>query len=398
MPEVTRAVVTGLGLILPCGTGRAGADAVFRGESAVALLPDIDGIPDATGARLTGFVPPTGTERADRAIQFAVAAAEEAWAGAGLATPPADPGRVAVVFSLSKGCMEALASAAQGSAEVAWPDSAPDAAARWIARRLDARGPCPVPVTACASGGHAMVWGARMIERGAADIAIVGAAEAPLVPIVLGSYRRMGILATGGEPQTSVRPFSATRRGFALGEGAGALVIESAESAERRGARPLARLAGWACGAHASSLTDLEPDGRALTRLMEDAMDRAGLGPSSVDYVNAHGSATLSNDLAETRAIRSALGHAAEGVSVSATKGSHGHLLGAATAVETVLTVLAMERGEVPPTANLTDPDPAIDLDCTPLAARRRPTRNALKIASGFGGQSIAIALRALTP
>ncbi len=398
MPERMRALITGLGLVLPSGTGPGAADAVFRGESAVTFVPQIEGLPEATGAAATEFVPPAGTERADRAVQFAVAAAEGALADAELVVPPADPQRAAVIFSLSKGCLEGLSAAAAGRAGADWAEAAPDAAARWIARRIGFAGPCPAPVTACASGGHALVWGARLIERGAADVAVVGAAEAPLVPIVLGSYRRLGILATGTDPRTSVRPFSATRRGFALGEGAGALVLESPDSVRRRRARPLALLAGWACGAHAASLTDVEPDGRALARLMKDALDRAGLGPSLVDYVNAHGSATTSNDLAEARAIRLAFGRAAEGLSVSATKGAHGHLLGAATAVETVLTIMAMERGEVPPTANLTDPDPAIQLECTPLVARPRPIRNALKIASGFGGQAIALALRAAVP
>jgi len=408
------AVVTGLGLVLPYGVGLQAADAVFRGESAVACVTGIDGPAGATAAALAEFTPPDGTEEADRAVQFAVAAAEEAWLSAGLSrrdlrsADGIDPERVAVVLTLSKGGIFALArraglrrrldvaSGVAGGRDL-WFQAAPDVAARTVAGRLGIRGPVEAPVTACASGGHALLWGARLIERGVVDIALAGAAEASIHPLIIGSYRRMGVLAPAGDdPAASVRPFSSTRRGFAIGEGAGVVVLESAESAERRGARTLSRVSGWASGSHAASLTHVEADGTTLARLMQEALRRARVEPGAVDYVHAHGTATVPNDLAEARAIRRAL-RGAEGVSVSSTKGAHGHLLGAATAVETVLTILAMERQEVPPTANLTDPDPAIGLDCTPLRPRRRPIRHTLKIASGFGGQSLALCLSAAT-
>ncbi|MGB2975882.1 MAG: beta-ketoacyl-[acyl-carrier-protein] synthase family protein, partial [Phycisphaerae bacterium] len=250
------------------------------------------------------------------------------------------------------------------------------------------------PVTACASGGHALQWAVRLIERGAADLVLTGAAEASIHPLVLASYRRMGVLADArGDPPTSVRPFSLTRRGFAVGEGAAVLVVESEASARCRGAEVLARVVGSAGGAQATDLTDVEASGASLARLMQEAVRRAGLGASDVDFVHAHGTATPANDLAEAKAIRSAFGRHAGGLSVSSTKGSHGHLLGAAAAVEMVLTVLALRRQEVPATANLTDPDPAIGLDCTPLRARTRVLRYAMKISSGFGGQASAVCL-----
>jgi 3-oxoacyl-(acyl-carrier-protein) synthase len=270
----------------------------------------------------------------------------------------------------------------------------PDTAARAVAARLRVTGPVGSPVTACSSGGHAMAWGATMIRSGLVDMALVGAAEASLHPIVIGSYRRMGVLAAGGDdPAASVRPFSATRCGFAIGEGAAALVLESAASAARRGVRPIARLLGWASGCQVASLTAVEPDGATLAHVARLAMTRAGLSAEDLDMVHTHGTATVANDRAEARALHAVLGRAAGGVSVTSTKGSHGHLLGATTAVELALTVLAIERGEVPPTANLTDPDPEIDLDCTPLVARKRPVRYALKIASGFGGHVLAAVL-----
>ena len=391
-------LVTGLGLVLPHGVGIRAAGAVFEGRSAVRHLGDLPGLAGATGAALGSFTPPAGTEDLDRAIQFAVAAADEAWAGAGLASAGVDPARVAVVLSLSKGGIFALARQheRQGVEAEPWLAASPDAAARVVAARLGLRGPTCSPITACASGGHALVWAARLIERGAAEVAIVGAAEASLHPLILGSYRRMGVLAEArGNPAASVRPFSRTRRGFAVGEGAGVLVLESADSARRRGATVLARVAGWATGCHGGGLTRMEEGGESLARLAADAMARAGVAPSEVDYVSAHGTATPDNDLAEARAIRAAFGPAADAVSVSSTKGAHGHLLGAAAAVELVLAVLAMGRGEVPPTANLTDPDPAIALDCTPCAPRRRAIRCALKLASGFGGQAMAVCLAA---
>lgn len=407
MPDAV--AITGLGLVLPHGVGIESAQAVFEGRSAVRRLPPACGLPDVGGAPLIRFTPPAGTAACDRAVQFAVTAALEAWqrAGLGLSDSPA-PQRIATVISLSKGGVHALAlraglaAASPGQAgqggEAAPPLSGAtaDAAARAVAARLGTAGPVASPVTACASGGHALAWGAAMIRRGVADVALVGAAEASLHPIILGSYRRMGVLAPpGDDPAASVRPFSATRRGFAIGEGAGVLVLESAASARQRNVRPLAWVRGWASGGQATGLAEMEPGGETLARLIGDALRRGGLAPDDVDFVHAHGTATAVNDLAEARAIRAALGPAARRVSVASTKGTHGHLLGAAAAVELVLTVLAMQRGAVPPTANLTDPDPEIGLDCTPLVPRGRDIRCALKIASGFGGHMIAVALAA---
>ena len=389
-------VITGLGLVLPQGVGLASAEAVFRGRSAVVRLPDFPELPDATGAPVERFVPPAGTEESDRAVQFALAAADEAWAASGLAHGAIPPDRIATVVSLSKGGVLAMAEAClrrEGLATLL-DRASPAAAARAVAERLGAAGPVAAPVTACASGGHALAWAATLIDRGVVDAAIVGAAEASIHPLMLGSYRRMGVLAPpGDDPAASVRPFSATRGGFAIGEGAGMIVLEAEASADRRGATPLARLRGWACGAHASSLTDMEAGGASLARLIAEALRRSGTSPAEIDYVHAHGTATRRNDAAEAEAIRRALGEAADAVSVSSTKGAHGHLLGAATAAELVLTVLAIQRQTVPPTANLTDPDPDIRLDCTPQVARRRPVGVALKIASGFGGQMAAIVL-----
>jgi len=435
MADARGVVVTGVGLVLPTGVGLSAADPVFAGRSAVAYLNGSAALAGAIGAPVRGFVPTPGTEGHDRAVQMAVTAAEEAWRGArlGAERPAAD--RVAVLVSLSKGGIFALSRwagqggatgsvgarrvsapaahqpapghqrggygdpprssrdpASRAEAEIAWAD--PSAAGRLLAARFGLAGPVVTPVTACASGGHALAWAAGLLRRGTVDAALAGAAEASLHPLVLGGYRRMGVLADAGDdPAAAVRPFSATRRGFAVGEGAGVLVLESAASARRRGVQPLAHLAGWATGCHGAGLTDVDGSGAALGRLIRDALRRARTPIEAVDYVHAHGTATRVGDPAEARAIRAALGRAAEAVSVSSTKGSHGHLLGAAAAVETVLTVLAIGRSRVPPTANLTDPDPSIGLDCTPLRSRSRRVRRAVKIATGFGGQMAALVL-----
>jgi len=398
MPEERGVAITGLGLVLPQGVGLAAVEDVFAGRSAVRYLPEFADVPGATGAAVLDFVPPSGTADCDRAIQFAVAAADEAWNHAGLADAAPAADRVATVLSLSKGAIFSLAHQARcgGAGSDALLDVTPAAAARTVAARLGLTGPIAAPVTACASGGHALVLGAGLIRRGVVDAALVGAAEASLHPMILGSYRRMGVLAdAGADPATSVRPFSASRRGFAIGEGAGVLVLESTASAERRGAQRIALVRGWASGCQTAGLIDVETGGETLAHLLRLTLKRAGTPPEGVDYVHAHGTATVKGDAAEARAIRMALGKEADRVSVSSTKGSHGHLLGAATAVELVLTVLAIRRGIVPPTANLTDPDPEIGLDCTPLTARRRPIRRALKMAGGFGGQMLAVVLAA---
>jgi len=401
MADAPAIVVTGMGLVLPTGVGLPAADAVFAGDSAVRYLNGEAGFPSAIGAPVAGFAPPADTEGDDRATQMAMVAAEEAWRTAGLDRAALPPDRVAVVLSLSKGGVFALSRWAAGPAGPndsvgadAMARSDPSAAARRVASRFRLTGPVLAPVTACASGATALAWAAGLVRRGAVDAAVVGAAEASLHPLVLGCYRRMGVLAEpNGDPATSVRPFSATRRGFAIGEGAGVLVLERCDSAEARGAAPLALVRGWATGCHAAGLTDLEPGGETLAALIRSALRRSATPPDDVDLVHAHGTATPTNDVTEARAIRAALGPAGDAVSVCATKASHGHLLGAAAAVEAVLTVLAIRRGLVPPTVNLTDPDPAVGLDCTPLVARPRPIRCALKIASGFGGQMAAIVL-----
>lgn len=395
MAEVPCIGVTGMGLVLPTGVGLAGADAVFAGASAVRYLNGDAAFLLGTGAPAAGFVPLADTASEDRAAQMAVAAADEAWRHAALDRSPLPPDRVAVVISLSKGGVFAMCRWADRSGGAdAMVRSAPSAAGRLVAARFGLEGPVLAPVTACASGATALAWAAALVRRGTADAALVGAAEASLHPLVLGCYRRMGVLAPAdGDPGTSVRPFSATRRGFAIGEGAGVLVLESCASAARRGVRPLAVLRGWATGSHAAGLTDVEAGGATLACLIREALRRSGVPPEGVDLVHAHGTATRANDVTEARAIRAALGRAADGVSVCSTKGSHGHLLGAAAAVEAVLTVLAIQRSLVPPTVNLTDPDPGIGLDCTPLRARARPIGCALKIASGFGGQMAAIVL-----
>ncbi len=276
-------------------------------------------------------------------------------------------------------------------------DAAPHAPAAAVARHFGIRAPTIGIVGACATGTHAIIRAAQMIKDGQADLVLAGACEASIHPLCLAAFDRMGVLARCSQqdrPETACRPFDIDRTGFALGEGAGMLVLESACHASKRGARPLAAVAGWALAADPTGIADLDESGGALAGAILTALQGARLEVDRIDYINAHGTGTRSNDVAETRAIRRALGAAADTVAASAIKGSIGHLLGAAGAVETAVTVMAMRHGQVPPTVNLEHPDPLCDLDYVPGMARRRSIRHALKTSIGFGGHIGVIVLR----
>jgi 3-oxoacyl-(acyl-carrier-protein) synthase len=318
-------------------------------------------------------------------------------AGAGF-----DPDRAGVVIGMSKGDLgrlavmheRALSSASQAGAELAgWTTTWPDAVARWVAATWGFRGPCLAPVAACATGLIAALQGGALIRRGVADLVVVGAGDASLDPLVLGAFRRMGILARpGDDPGAAVRPWDKARSGFLVGEGAAVLVLERDDHARARGVAPYAELAGGASGGDAYHMTGLNPDPAGLAYVIGRALADAGLAAEEIDHVNVHGTATRANDPLECRALRCALGRQAERVACSASKSQIGHLLGAAGAAELALTCLAVHDGFVPPTRNLTDPDPACDLDGTPLVGRAREIRAALKLSIGFGGH-LAVAV-----
>jgi 3-oxoacyl-[acyl-carrier-protein] synthase II len=379
-----RVVVTGIGL--STGLGRDARETwknLKAGRHAFTVLDQ----PVAPGPVPYVGCPTLLNHRAPKAMLHL--AASEAYDDAGIAS--IDRNRAAVVVGMSKGDLGKLALLHH------WPHAWPNAVASELAACWDFRGPCLAPVAACATGLIAALQGAALIRRGVCDIAVVGAGDASLDRLVLGAFRRMGVLArVGDDPGRAVRPWDRGRSGFLVGEGAAVLVLERDDHARARGITPYAELAGGASGADAYHITDLNPDPAGLAHVIGRALANASLAAEEIDHVNVHGTATRSNDPLECRAIRRALGPQAERVACSANKSQIGHLLGAAGAAELAITCLAIHDGFVPPTLNLTDPDPACDLDGTPLVGRQRPIAAALKLSIGFGGHLAAAVVRRL--
>jgi 3-oxoacyl-[acyl-carrier-protein] synthase II len=272
----------------------------------------------------------------------------------------------------------------------------PNAAAAAVAMRLDLRGINHCVSSACATGAHAIGEALCAIRAGRADVVLAGGAEAALTPLALAAFDRMGALSRrNDEPERASRPFDAGRDGFVFGEGAGVLVLESERHARERGARVIARVAGYGATADAFHLTQPDPEGDGAARAMTAALADAGVDPVDVDYVNAHGTSTPYNDRIETIALKTALGPEAKRIPVTSTKSQTGHLLGAAGAVEAAATALVIEHGVIPKTLNLDEPDPECDLDYVPGEPREQSVRVALSNSFGFGGQNACLVLRA---
>ena len=411
-----RVVVTGIGLVTPLGADRETSwRRLVAGERAVRWITageldpgDAAGGLEAAALRFAGApaVRPASAARADAqepVIGLALAAAREAVADAGFGNG-VDPARIGCVIGTSKGGMRSFSRFARETAggrgawsgmAAAWRDFLPHAAGTAVCAELGLGGPLLSPVAACATGLVSLNRGGELVRDGACDIVLAGSSDASLVPAVLASFRRLGVLAGGSEsPAAACRPFDRDREGFVVGEGAAVLVLERLGHAIERGAVPYAE---WLAGGSATDpagLTQLDPQAECLARLIGETIRRAELRPTVIDYVNLHGTATRQNDVCETRAVRAALRTAADRVSASSLKGAIGHLLGAAGSVETACTVLALRDGLVPPTANLEHADPECDLDYTPGRARRRPLETALKLSLGFGGHLAAAVFR----
>ena len=387
-------MVTGAGLVTPLGCD---CGVVWRrlatGESGAAMLPD--GPLSRTGARY--YCPVRGAgfpQDGIRHISFALRAAESAIADAGLEIEDCRD-RVGVSVGSSKGGFAALEGACDAfhhSGPAAIEGSAfglyfTESAAAAVAGHWRLGGPVSAPGAACATGAHAILIGQRMIMMGDAEVVIAGATESCITPLLLNGYRRMGALATDVEnPAEACRPYDARRCGFVLGEGCGIVILEDRAHASARGALVRAELKGGSVGEDLFHITAPDPSGAELGRVISAALCRAGVKREEMDYINAHGTGTRLNDPAETNAIKIAFGDAASQVSLSSTKPMTGHLLGAAGSVEFIIALMALEHDVVPPTINLSEPDPRCDLDYTPLAARKREIRNVASISCGFGG------------
>jgi len=400
-----RIVVTGIGMVTPVGVDRDTTwQSLREGKSGIVVLDETrdDGhVCGEIAGEIPDFRPATGTEGFDRYRQIAVAAAREAVADARL---EGDLLRDAgCVFSSSKGGIEALLTANRG-----WrreripypPDTLPrlflSAAGTTVAADLNLRGPLLCPVAACATGLLCLERAASLILDGACTTAIAGGTDSSLLEPVFAGFRRLRALAEapGEDPAAVCRPFDMGRTGFVLAEGAGVLVVEEYEQARDRGATIYGEIAAYASGADGWHETALDADHSVLPALIHLALRRGGLKPEDIDYINAHGTGTHQNDLIESKSLKKAFGDAVGRISISSTKSMIGHLLAGAAIVEAAVVFLAMRDGFVPPTINLTNPDPDCDLDFTPNVGRSRPINAALNISSGFGGHAAVLAAK----
>ncbi len=409
-----RVVVTGLGLVTPVGVGVPAAwEALLAGKSGGAAISHFEATedyPTRIACEVKGFDPsgvlePKEIRRFDRFAQFAMVAADEAMRQAGLDGPPegVDASRFGVIFGSGIGgigtfeeqCKILLERGPSRVSPFFVPMFIPDIAPGLISIRYGAKGANYTTVSACASSAHAIGEAARAIERGDVDAVISGGTEATITPLTVAGFSAMKAMSTrNDEPAAASRPFDATRDGFVMGEGAGSIVLEALEVAQARGAEILGEVAGYGLSADAYHITAPAPDGEGAQSAMRMALADAGEDPSEVDYVNAHGTSTPHNDRSETAAIRAVLGRRAEEIVVGSTKSMTGHLLGAAGAVETVVSILACREGRIPPTINLRNPDPECDLDYASDGARDREVRLALSNSFGFGGHNVCLAIR----
>jgi 3-oxoacyl-[acyl-carrier-protein] synthase II len=333
-------------------------------------------------------------------VVLAVAAAREAWSDAGVGE--IDPARAGIlVGSAIGGVMGVLAQQdvlrERGHARVSpWfiPNVLVDSASGQIAIDLGLRGPNYAPVSACATGSHAVGEGAELIRRGDADVVLAGGTEACMHPVILAGFCAMrGLVAEEEDPTRASRPFDATRAGFVMGEGACVLLLEDLERAQARGARVYAEVLGYGTSNDAHHMAQPDPESVGVEEMMRAALTRAGVEPDRVGYINAHGTSTPQGDLAETKAIKAVFGPHAYELAVSSTKSVSGHLFGAAGAVEAMMCALALHEGVLPPTVNYRTPDPECDLDYVPNEARHAEVDVALSNAMGLGGHNACVLL-----
>lgn len=414
MSDARRVVVTGIGAITPIGTtAETFWSALLAGTSGVRAITSFDA--SRVNSRIAGevldFDPSIVLDRKeikrnDRTTQMTLVVTRAAMDDAGLperfAEDEAEMTGIIVGSGLGgTGTLidQISLNATRGPDRLSpffIPMAIGNIASGVAAMQFNAKGPNFAAVSACASGGHAIGEASEMIRRGDADLMLATGAEATVYEATLGGFAAMRALSTrNDDPAAASRPFDSGRDGFVLAEGAACLVLEELGHAQARGARILAELCGYGATADASHITLPAPGGAGALRAGRRALAKAGIDASELDLVSAHATSTPGGDMEELAAIRTLLGDHGPKVSITATKSSIGHTLGAAGAIASVVTLLAMRDGIVPPTINLTDPDPGVgEMDLTPLVARRRPVRTALVNAFGFGGQNSALVFR----
>ena len=406
-----RVVITGLGAVTPLGNDiRTLWTNVTSGASGIAPVSrfDASSLPSRIAGEVRGFDPLTfmsakDAHKTDPFIQYALAAALMAVKDSGISLTPLSSLLTGVLIGSGRGGVTTyeknlLAYHASGHRAVSpffTPMTLVNMASGFIAMRLGARGPCLDVSTACATGTHAIGEAMKIIQRGDADIMIAGGSEAALTPLVFAGFCQARALSRrNDEPKKASRPFDGDRDGFVLSEGAGVLVLEEREHAERRGAAVYAELGGYGLSADAHHYTMPDPEGAGAALALELALADAGARPEEIDYINAHGTSTVPNDRIETRAIKRVFGGHTKKLCMSSVKSMLGHMLGAAGAVEAAITALALRDGVVPPTINQEHPDPACDLDYVPNRARTVRIRAALSLSLGFGGINGALVFK----
>jgi len=406
-----RVVVTGLGAVSPLGVG---VDALWgglcAGRSGIRTITQFDtaGFETTIAGEVPDFDPERFLEKkearkADRFVQFAVAASRMAIDDSGIAITPELADDFGCVIGAGIGGMATIEEfhtvlMAKGPRRVS-PFSIPkiiiNIAPGYVSMTFGLKGPNESVVTACATGNNCIGSAARWIQLGQATAMLGGGSEATITPMGISGFNALKALSThNGEPAKASRPFDALRDGFVMGEGAGVIVLEELNHALARGAKIYAEFSGYGATADAFHLTAPSPDGDGAVRCMRRAIRDAGMEPAQIDYINAHGTSTKFNDAIETKAIKTVFGERAYRLPVSSTKSMTGHLLGAAGGVEAIVSVLTIEHGVIPPTINLEHPDPECDLDYVPNVARRAEVRAVLSNTFGFGGANASLVFK----
>jgi 3-oxoacyl-[acyl-carrier-protein] synthase II len=397
-------VVTGLGAVTPIGgDARSTWEAAVAGRSGVDFIRSFDAsaFPVRIAAEVKDFDPAAvashkEARKLDRYVLLSLGAAREAVADAGL-EGVYDPARVGILFGSAIGGFLGVMEQAEVLRERGFDRVTPtfipsvlvDAASGQLAITFGFRGPNYAPVSACATGSHAVGEAAELIKRGDADAALAGGAEACMHPLILAGFCAMrGLVAEEHDPSRASRPFDATRAGFVMGEGACVLVLEELEAARKRGATIYAEILSYGASNDAHHMAQPDPDSIGVSEMIRQALGRADIDPQRVGYINAHGTSTPQGDAAETKAIKDVFGAHAYELAVSSTKSVTGHCLGAAGAIEAMMCVLAIHHGVLPPTINYEHPDPVCDLDYVPNVAREARVDVALSNAMGLGGHN----------
>ncbi len=397
-----RVVITGIGLITSIGRTREAVwQAIQRGESGVRRLRGIAGIPDDL---LLGATVDIDTEHPGQLknIPLCRQTAAEAIADARINLAKIDRDRFGCSIGAHMGDSDYVVEQLNRydlipQGKIAWwKQLLPNTSCALVASDYGLRGPRLSNSTACATGTIAILKAIRAINDGQCDLALAGSSEA-IHPLFAAGFYNMRVLAEHDDPSQACRPFDRQRNGFVMGEGAAMLVLERLDHAQRRGATIYAEAVGGRILTDSRHMTNLDANTDVIVELIKGAMRSAGVAARDIAYINAHGTGTQQNDLLESRGIRASFGRAANSVCVSSNKSMLGHLVNASGSVELAITALALRDGFAPPTLNLTDPDPACDLDCIPLIGRARPLEHALKLSIAFGGHLAAVVLRRWT-